>query len=178
MPKSRHDARAPRTRSSPRSRGTSAAAAQGPFPLPASRGDAAEDGAGARGDTTAAARPFTTTVPRKAHIPLVAGRRFGSVMGATVFCAGSDSPVSMDSSVLSSSAFTSRMSAGTLTPEASSTTSPGTRSALSISCSLPSRTTPRLRDDEPLERPDALLGAVFLERNDRGVQCHDCQDDA
>ena len=35
----------------------------------------------------------------------------------------------------------SRMSAGTLTPEASRTMSPGTRSALSISCSLPSRTT-------------------------------------
>ena len=51
-----------------------------------------------------------------------------------------DSPVSADSSHLSSSARRTRQSAGTMSPSSRSMTSPGTRRALSSSRSLPPRT--------------------------------------
>ena len=55
------------------------------------------------------------------------------------FSAGTDSPVRAASSILSVLTATSRMSAGTLSPEANRTTSPGTRSAPATVAFLPSR---------------------------------------
>ena len=59
--------------------------------------------------------------------------------GATDFSAGTDSPLSIASSILRFFASSRRRSAGTLSPEASSTTSPGT----SCSAGRLSRSPPR-----------------------------------
>ncbi len=64
-----------------------------------------------------------------------------SAIVALVFSAGTDSPVSMDSSALNSMVLISLRSAGTRPPEASKTMSPGTTSSPLISISLPSRST-------------------------------------
>ena len=75
--------------------------------------------------TTPVARPDTTIVPENAmhsRSPTVALPETASVF----FSAGTDSPVSAASSVRRFFASTSRKSAGILSPNSSSTTSPGT----------------------------------------------------
>ncbi len=64
-----------------------------------------------------------------------------SATGSTRLSTGTDSPVSAASSTCRLRERSSRTSAGRLSPEASSTTSPGTSSAASTSCCLPSRST-------------------------------------
>ncbi|OPY06023.1 MAG: hypothetical protein A4E67_01665 [Syntrophaceae bacterium PtaB.Bin038] len=91
--------------------------------------------------TTPVPRPFTTTVPMKAMFLWSPGVRFASGIASAVFSAGTDSPVSSDSSIRTSMALVSRMSAGTFAPEDSRTMSPGTSPSLEISLSRPSRTT-------------------------------------
>lgn len=88
--------------------------------------------------TTPWAAPFLTTVPMYAH---EASSRADpvSAAGCAVFSAGTDSPVKADSSHSRSCTSSRRRSAGTMLPTASSTTSPGTRSATGTGVSLPSR---------------------------------------
>ena len=61
--------------------------------------------------------------------------------GASVFSTGIDSPVRADSSTRRLLSCSQRRSAGRLSPEATCTTSPGTRSAASMSFRRPSRNT-------------------------------------
>ncbi len=60
---------------------------------------------------------------------------------ATSFSTGTDSPVSMDSSMRRSRSLNRRRSAGTLSPDCSMTTSPGTRLSAGRLINLPSRLT-------------------------------------
>ncbi len=60
---------------------------------------------------------------------------------ATCFSTGTDSPVSADSLACKSRHWMRRMSAVTLSPEETTTTSPGTSSVDATCCSFPSRTT-------------------------------------
>jgi hypothetical protein len=78
--------------------------------------------------TSPRARPVRTSVPANA-------------IAAVCLCTGRDSPVSRDSSSVKLVAATRRRSAGTLLPDSSSTTSPGTMSPASISRAAPSRST-------------------------------------
>ena len=91
----------------------------------------------------------TTPAPAPVVMPVPANTMFfRSPRGASSlhraaasFSTGTDSPVRADSSARSSTAFTSRMSAGTRSPARRMTTSPGTSWLLSTVCLRPSRTT-------------------------------------
>ncbi len=90
--------------------------------------------------TTPVPLPWTTdvlanTVLRRSATGVASGRTAGSLD------AGSDSPVRVDSSTLSSTCVSSRASAGTSSPARSRTRSPGTSPAASTTSSRPSRTT-------------------------------------
>ena len=74
-------------------------------------------------------------------MPLRSPRGASAATLSMCLSTGMDSPVSADSSQRNSLTCSSRRSAGTRSPEASSTTSPGTRPAASISWRWPSRST-------------------------------------
>jgi hypothetical protein len=86
-------------------------------------------------------RPRVTTVPAKAMFVWSPGTSDSSPSASVALRTGTDSPVSADSSTSRSRTRTRRRSAGTRAPEASTTTSPGTRSRLGTSCVSPPRTT-------------------------------------
>jgi len=86
--------------------------------------------------TTPRALPERTTVPINAHAPKAAS---APRTHAATLSAGIDSPVSIASSQASPCAVKRRRSAGTISPTASVTTSPGTNSDASISHAIPSR---------------------------------------
>ncbi len=90
--------------------------------------------------TTISPRPRVTTVFMKLMLPRSASGAFSAAPPAC-FSTGSDSPVSAASSICSALATQSRPSAGVLSPASSTTRSPGTSSAASISCFAPSRRT-------------------------------------
>ena len=72
---------------------------------------------------------------RRSAKPAVCGTK------ASVLSAGTDSPVKADSSILRSRTFSSRRSAGTLSPDCSDTISPGTNSAAETRRRCPLRST-------------------------------------
>ena len=90
--------------------------------------------------TTARPPPPRTTVPMNAHDDISASSAPGGP-GAADFSAGMDSPVSTDSSHSRASTSVNRTSAGTICPNVSCTTSPGTSSRTSIGREWPSRRT-------------------------------------
>ena len=90
--------------------------------------------------TTARAVPEATLVPAKTRLRAWM-RGTSSSIGTDWRRTGSDSPVSAASFVASSAAAIRRQSAEIASPSASSTTSPGTRSAASTSAGAPSRST-------------------------------------
>ncbi|TVQ60811.1 MAG: hypothetical protein EA379_07485 [Phycisphaerales bacterium] len=92
--------------------------------------------------TTARMRPVTTVEPMNTRLRASVTR----LALSTPAClgTGTDSPVSSASSACACVASSTRASAGTLSPDSSSTTSPGTRSALGISRRSPSRRTTAL----------------------------------
>jgi hypothetical protein len=90
--------------------------------------------------TTPRARPLATVEPVNA-MPVRSPSPASASTRSVPLTAGTDSPVSRDSSISSAVVDTSRRSAGTRMPDSSTTRSPGTTSALSISHSWPSRTT-------------------------------------
>ena len=89
--------------------------------------------------TTPRPEPCWTIVPMNTHDDRSASAR--SATGATSLLTGKDSPVSTLSSLSSWSASSSRMSAGTMSPIRSATTSPGTSCVTSTFRWCPSRQT-------------------------------------
>ena len=86
--------------------------------------------------TTPVALPSTQLVEKKARLPVSMG--FSSVHSVPRFC-GSDSPVSDELSTLKPSSLSTRMSAGTRSPDLTWMMSPHTRSMALISCTCPFR---------------------------------------
>ncbi len=92
--------------------------------------------------TTPRALPEVTPVPRNTRFFCSArGRSGSSARVSVVLVTGVDSPVRAASLTWSDSTSSRRRSAGTMRPWSISTTSPGTRCALSISRGSPSRIT-------------------------------------
>ena len=90
--------------------------------------------------TTPSARPYVTSVPAKARLRRSA-RMVSSATTSPCFSTGTDSPVRADSSTCKLRTWKSRRSAGTLSPDSSSTRSPGTRSSDGTRCLDPPRRT-------------------------------------
>ncbi len=90
--------------------------------------------------TTPSPWPKTATVPVK-HVDLRSPSSVSASTGSGVLATGTDSPVRAASSMRSSRELRIRRSAGTRSPEARRTTSPGTRSAAGMSTIRPSRWT-------------------------------------
>ena len=91
--------------------------------------------------TTPRPRPCATNVPRKAIERRSPTGACGSATGSTRLLTGWDSPVRAASAMRKEAKEVSRRSAGTIAPSARTTRSPGTSSAASTCCSIPSRTT-------------------------------------
>ncbi len=126
--------------------------------------------------TTPSPLPSRTTVPMNAH-EARSREDSGAAMGSLRFSAGSDSPVSTASSHSSPSACSRRRSAGTTSPTASRTTSPGhelgdvDRRGLAVAH--------RQRGVAQLgvQRLDRQLGAVLVEEPQPDAEADDQQDD-
>ncbi len=105
--------------------------------------------------TIACPRPEAMTVPVKSIFnlsPIVASGLIGSVFLYT----GWDSPVSAASSTCSLTASIRRASAGTLLPDSTKITSPGTMSLVAISISSPERITLAFGDDSSFKESIVL----------------------
>ena len=89
--------------------------------------------------------PVRTTTPRavpsRTIVPINAHERSPSATASAVFSTGTASPVSTASSHSSSTVSSRRMSAGTMSPTASWSRSPGTSSVTGTRDGVPSRTT-------------------------------------
>src|SRR5215467_9021609 len=123
--------------------------------------------------TTPVARPETTSVPENAMFarsPTVALADTGSVD----LSAGTDSPVSAASSVRRFFTSVRRRSAGTLSPDSSSTMSPGTSPSAGIR-----RAAPRsgLRGQHVADRGQGLLRPALLNEPEQRVDEDHAQDD-
>ena len=106
-------------------------------------------------------------------------RRVAVAPARRVFSAAADSPVRTDSSHSRPLASSSRMSAGTMSPRRSRTTSPGTSSMTSTSCARPSRSTSAVRricecsastacsERYSLTKPSATLMPTMIEDDAR-----------
>ena len=115
----------------------------------------------------------TTALPRVTAVPLKtmftrSPRPAGPARGATSFSTASLSPVSDASASVSEAASSSRASALTRPPSARSRMSPGTRSAVAIRSSRPSRAHPCRGGGHPLQRRHRLLGAGLLHIAENG----------
>ena len=86
-------------------------------------------------------RPCATNVPRKAIERRSPTGAWGSVTGSIRLLTGWDSPVNAASAMRREAREVSRRSAGTIAPSWRTTRSPGTSSAASTTCSVPSRIT-------------------------------------
>ena len=91
--------------------------------------------------TTARALPAVTRQPEKTMFTRSPTGASSSVRTSASFSAGSDSPVSEDSSTARPVASMRRASAGTRSPVLRRTTSPGTTAEVSTSVRAPSRST-------------------------------------
>ena len=91
--------------------------------------------------TTAVAVPLSTLVPMKQMFLSSVGELSSFVSGSWNFSTGSDSPVRLPWLTKRSFEDSSRTSPGIMSPAASLTMSPGTKSRSGISLAAPSRTT-------------------------------------
>ena len=91
--------------------------------------------------TAAVAVPLVTAQPEKSILSLSPSGADGETTASASFSAGTDSPVSADSSDLRFALSRRRASAGTKSPASSLIISPGTTSCAEIMCSLPPRIT-------------------------------------
>ena len=91
--------------------------------------------------TTPVAEPDATEVPMKAMFPRYCGSGLSASSGAMCFGSGTLSPVSELSSTEQEFTCSSLMSAGTMSPTPRWTMSPGTSDSLSVSRTVPARST-------------------------------------
>ena len=120
---------------------------------------------------TAVAVPLTTEGPEKDIILCFSKRSFG-IHGPAFFSTGNGSPVRADWLTKRSREESRRASAGTISPAASVTMSPGTRPVIGSSFCTPSLITAAFCDYLLFEKFGSVFCFVFLEKIQRNA-CND-----